>query len=88
LRITWHGQKATQRNGSVLAKHIGQQLFKQRQKKQITMRSLAELSGISNPFICQIENGQSIPSAETLWRLSVALDVPVSYWYRGYSGES
>lgn len=83
MRIKWHGQKANQRNGNVIAKHIGQQLFKLREKRQLTMRDAAKLAGISNPFWCQIENGQSIPTAETLWKMSCGLDVPVSYWFRG-----
>ena len=87
MRIKWHGRKADQRAGSVLAKHIGQQLFKCRQKHQMTMRQTGEAAGLSNPFVCQIENGQSIPTAETLWKLSQAFDVPVGFWFRGYHGE-
>lgn len=86
-RIKWHGSKADQRPGSKLAKHIGTQLLALRQKHQWTMRETAEVSGLSNPFICQIENGQSIPTAETLYKLSMAFEVSVSYWFRGYSGE-
>ena len=86
-RITWHGSKASQRADSVLATHIGKQLLKMRQKHQMTMRKLSETSGLSNPFICQIENGQSIPTAKTLWKLSEAFEVPVGYWFRGYHGE-
>jgi len=87
-RISWHGMKAKQRDGSVLAKHIGKQLLKLRQKNQISMRSLSEIAGLSGAFICQIENGQSIPTAETIWKLSQAFDVSVGYWFRGYEGES
>lgn len=87
MRIKWHGQKATQRKDSVLAVHIGKQLFKLRQRHQKTMRDVAESTGLSATFICQIENAQSIPGAETLWILSQAFGVPVGYWFRGYDGE-
>lgn len=86
-RIDWHGAKSRQRAKSVLAKHIGQQLLKARQRHQMTMRQVADAAGLSNPFVCQIENGQSIPTAETLWKLSRAFGCPVGYWFRGYGGE-
>lgn len=87
-RINWHGAKARQREHNVLAKHIGGQLLKVRQKRQLTMRAMADLAGLSATFVCQLENGQSIPTAETLWKLSQAAKVPIGYWFRGYSGES
>lgn len=86
-RIDWHGSKAKQREGSLLARHIGNQLLKARQRRQVTMRQVADSAGLSNAFVCQIENGQSIPTAETLWKLSTALKYPVGYWFRGYHGE-
>lgn len=86
-RISWHGKKADQRTGNKLALHIGGQLLKARQKHQMTMRETSEKSGLSMAFICQVENSQSIPTAETLWKLSQCFEVPVGYWFRGYTGE-
>lgn len=87
MRIKWKGRKANQRKGSKLAVHIGNQLHKHREKHQLSMRDVAKRCGLSNPFVCQIENAQSIPTAETLWKLSNGLRVAVSYWFRGFEGE-
>jgi len=53
---------------SPLAEHIGNQLLKCRQEKQLAMRKLAEISGLSVSFVCDLENGIMQPSAETIWR--------------------
>ena len=69
---------------SPLAEHIGNQLLKCRQGKQLAMRKLAKISGLSVSFVCDLENGIMQPSAETIWRLSEALDVAVNYWFDGF----
>lgn len=86
-RISWHGGKAKNKATDPLAIHIGGQLLKQRQRHQVTMRALAAATGISNTFICQIENGQSVPTARTLWKLSQCFGVPIGYWFQGYKGK-
>ena len=86
-RIAWYGQKTTQRSSCKLAANIGGQLLKARQHQQLTMRQVADSTGLSSSFICEIENSQSIPTAMTLWKLSQSLGVPIGYWFRGYSGE-
>ena len=83
-RVKWHGAKANGRICSPLAKHIGSQLLLLRQKHQMAMDQVAAGSKLSKTFICQIENGQSCPSAETLWRLSQFFVVPIGYFFRGY----
>ena len=81
MRLNRPGTKPTL---SPLAAHIGQQLFKLRQKQLATMRDVSEMTGLSHAFISQLENGQSCPGAQTLWTLSQQFDVPISYWFRGY----
>lgn len=69
-----------------LAVHIGQQLLKLRQKCQVTMRDVADGTGLSNAFVCQIENGQSMPTAATLWKLHRFFECPVNLFFDGYEG--
>ena len=83
MRIKWHGT-TPRKSIDPLAMHIGKQLFRCRQKHQLTMRDVAGKCGLSTTFICQIENGLSVPSARTLWQLSQFFGVPLGYWLRGY----
>jgi len=71
-----------------LAVHIGGQLLKLRQKRQLPMRGVADAAGTTESCICHLENGKRSPSVGTLWKLSRALDVPVSHWVRGYKDEA
>jgi len=83
-RIAWHGKKKPKEPQSELTAHIGSQLFKLRQKRQIPMRTVAEEAGLSAAFVCDLENGLREPGATTLLKLSEAFDVPVAYWFAGY----
>ena len=78
MRISWHGAEAKPEPRSPLAVHIG------RQKKQLPLRALAEKSGISTTFLCELENGKRQPSAETLVKLSAATGKPFGYWVQGF----
>lgn len=86
-RITWNSANTTTYShtpSSPLAQHIGEQLRRQREKLQITIRDVHEKTGLSAAFVCDMENGKQCPGAETLWRLSKALGVPVSYWFKKF----
>jgi len=62
MRLTNPNQRApSKRTRSPLAVHIGQQFFKKRDAEKLTMREVAEAAGFSSAFICQLENGQSMP---------------------------
>ncbi|QKG83979.1 cupin domain-containing protein [Kroppenstedtia pulmonis] len=52
-----------------------------RQQKGLTMRQLAEESGVSTGQISQIERGQVIPTLVLFWRLCKVLDVPLNYFF-------
>jgi transcriptional regulator with XRE-family HTH domain len=86
-RIAWKGHRG-RKGSSKLALHIGEQLRKLRETNQWSQRQTEAYSGLSNSFISQIENGQVMPSAESLWGLSKAFGVAVSYWFDGYEGEN
>ncbi|MGH1563361.1 helix-turn-helix domain-containing protein [Mumia sp. DW29H23] len=60
----------------VLARRIGSVLRRHREKAGLSMRELAGRAGISQPFLSQVERGQSMPSMVTAYRLAEALGVP------------
>jgi transcriptional regulator with XRE-family HTH domain len=53
----------------------------------LTVGHLAELTGLSKGMLSKIENAQASPSLATLARLSAALKVPVTAFFRGLSEE-
>ena len=52
-----------------------------------TVGKLADVSGVSKSMLSKIENAQASPSLMTLVRLSEALTVPVTAFFRGLSEE-
>lgn len=57
-------------------KTIGAIIREVRLSKGLTLMELAKLSGVSNPFISQIENDKHKPSLESLDALAKALNIP------------
>ena len=60
---------------------LGEFIATQRRSAQLTLRQLAEQTGISNPYLSQIERGLRRPSAEVLQQLSKALRVSAETLY-------
>ena len=56
---------------------LGQRLRELRDKADLSLRELAKRSGISSPFLSDIELGRRFPSEEILGKLAAALNVPV-----------
>jgi transcriptional regulator with XRE-family HTH domain len=56
---------------------LGARLRYLRQRHQLTMRELAENSGLSINTLSMIENGKTSPSISTIQQISQALDVPL-----------
>ncbi len=55
-------------------KILGNRIKSTREAKNLTQEKLAELTGLSNNYISNIERNRSIPSLETLVKLCNALD--------------
>jgi transcriptional regulator with XRE-family HTH domain len=53
----------------------------------LTVGHLAEMTGLSKGMLSKIENAQASPSLATLARLSEALKVPVTAFFRGLNEE-
>lgn len=58
-----------------LGNSLGDYLREQRQAARLSLRQLAEVAGVSNPYLSQIERGLKRPSAETLRQLAKGLEV-------------
>ncbi|MGI9052232.1 MAG: helix-turn-helix domain-containing protein [Ilumatobacteraceae bacterium] len=53
----------------------------QRETASMSVRRLAELAGVSNPYLSQIERGLRRPSAEILQQLAKALKISAETLY-------
>jgi transcriptional regulator with XRE-family HTH domain len=66
---------------------IGGRLREERRRLGLTLQDVADRSGLSLGMISKIENAQTSPSLRTLARLSRALEVPVTTFFRGFEEE-
>ncbi|MFS8641161.1 MAG: cupin domain-containing protein [Symbiobacteriaceae bacterium] len=57
---------------------LGHRIRQTRTQKGITLQELAERSGLSKGFLCQLENDKASPSLQALDRLSAGLGVPIA----------
>ncbi len=60
---------------------LGDYLREQRVNAQLSLRQLAEQTGVSNPYLSQIERGLRRPSAEVLQQLAKALRISAEQLY-------
>src|SRR3954467_13513401 len=60
---------------------LGAYLREQRESAQLSLRQLAEMAGVSNPYLSQIERGFKRPSAEILQQLAKGLEVSAESLY-------
>ena len=60
---------------------IGAYIRRQREGAEVSLRQLAKVAGISNPYLSQIERGLRKPSAEVLQQLARALRVSAEQLY-------
>jgi len=66
---------------------IARRVRENRLERNLTVGQLADDSGISKGMLSKIENAQASPSLATLARLSTALGVPVTSFFRGLEEE-
>jgi transcriptional regulator with XRE-family HTH domain len=60
---------------------LGDFIRTQREIASMSVRRLADLAGVSNPYLSQIERGLRRPSAEILQQLAKALKISVETMY-------
>lgn len=61
---------------------VGSFIKEQREKSALSIRRLAELTGVSNPYLSQIERGIRTPSAEILRSIADALSIRTETLYQ------
>ncbi len=54
---------------------LGDYIREQRRQAELSVRKLADLANVSNPYLSQIERGLKRPSAEILQQIARALEV-------------
>jgi transcriptional regulator with XRE-family HTH domain len=64
-----------------LGRDIGEYIRTQRSNAQISLRQLAKLAGVSNPYLSQIERGLRKPSAEILQQIAKGLRISAEALY-------
>jgi len=62
-------------------RHLGDYIREQRGASDISLRQLAKLAGVSNPYLSQIERGLRKPSAEILQQIAKALRISAEVLY-------
>jgi transcriptional regulator with XRE-family HTH domain len=60
---------------------IGEFIREQREQAQVSVRQLARLAGVSNPYLSQIERGLRKPSAEILAQIAKGLRISAEQLY-------
>jgi transcriptional regulator with XRE-family HTH domain len=60
---------------------IGEFIREQRQLAQVSLRQLASLAGVSNPYLSQIERGLRKPSADILQQIAKGLRISAEQLY-------
>ena len=64
-----------------IGRDIGEYIRQQRNSAQISLRQLAKLAGVSNPYLSQIERGLRKPSAEILQQIAKGLRISAEALY-------
>jgi transcriptional regulator with XRE-family HTH domain len=60
---------------------IGEYIREQRKRAKVSLRQLAEVTGVSNPYLSQIERGLRRPSAEILQQIAKGLRISAEALY-------
>jgi transcriptional regulator with XRE-family HTH domain len=60
---------------------IGVYIRQQREGAQVSLRQLAKLAGVSNPYLSQVERGLRKPSAEILQQIAKGLRISAEALY-------
>jgi len=64
---------------------VGQNIRELRTKRKLSLRALAELSGLSTNAISLIERGDNSPTVSSLHSLATALGVPVTAFFEQHT---
>ncbi len=65
-----------------LARRIGSRAREIRKATGMTLKGLAQATGLSAPLLSRIENGQVMPSVLTLQEIALALQVEIEHFFK------
>jgi transcriptional regulator with XRE-family HTH domain len=68
-------------NGREHLKSLGEFIRTQRELANLSLRQLADLAKVSNPYLSQVERGLYKPSAEVLKQIAKALHLSAETFY-------
>jgi transcriptional regulator with XRE-family HTH domain len=71
----------------LLTRSVGSRARSERNRRRLTLQDVSTRSGLSVGMLSKVENGQISPSLRTLGRLSRALEVPVTTFFRDIDEE-
>jgi transcriptional regulator with XRE-family HTH domain len=60
---------------------VGEFIRRQRELANLSLRRLAEIANVSNPYLSQIERGLHKPSADVLKNIAAALEISAETMY-------
>ncbi|HNE87964.1 MAG: helix-turn-helix transcriptional regulator [Candidatus Nanopelagicales bacterium] len=60
---------------------VGEYIREQRSAAQLSLRQLSQATGVSNPYLSQVERGLRKPSAEILAQIAKALQISAESLY-------
>jgi transcriptional regulator with XRE-family HTH domain len=66
----------------LLAFDVGNRLKQLRQERGLSLRAVARLSGLSTNALSMIERSRTSPSVSTLYKISEALGIPITSFFR------
>jgi len=75
-------------DGAVPEANVGQRLRALRSERGLSIRALAERSGLNVNTFSLIENGKTSPSVSTLQQIAQALQVPISAFFETKHGHN
>lgn len=82
-----HGSASVAKNNQTIEsddavdQRLGETVRLLRQRAGFSIQDVANRTGLSTGMISQLERARAMPSVRTLRLLSVALDVPISYFF-------
>ncbi len=62
--------------------NVGERLRELREERDLSIRAVARLSGLSANALSVIERGKSSPSVSTLYKIADALEIPVTAFFQ------
>ena len=83
MKVTEKVTEKVSELGSPLGRvsELGEYLREQRHSAQLSLRQLAEVAGVSNPYLSQVERGLRKPSAEVLQQIAKGLRISAEVLY-------